>query len=631
MHHCAGRPKRLPHLVHHSCMRIRCLPFFLALHAAWAQAPTVLSTDVINLRNFSLSPDGSEVVYAAALDRNARSQGVTNLYSTVLGSNPITTRLTDYQGDDPLYGVMALDLSVTGRLVYTALTNFLTQEEQIRIIDGGGDRVLATDKEGCVRIACVNCYSLCVRNVHISGDGQTVLYASVRDYPFYTVTVSGSVRRKIDTVYQGALAPSGQRVISQAGKVVFTSSAPFGPTFAPAATDVYIMNLDGTAIQQVTRLSPVSSHALDATIAANGSWIAFTRIDGPNSQIWIVRPDGSGLRRLSDGTTNATSPSLSSDGGGVSFIQQGQVKLVSTLLDPLALPFAAEITKFSVSAAQSAILTADGRRVGFLLGPPGGLPASIYTAPVSGGNRFEQLTQVYAPRVLFTPGVVSAGGTAAPSVGSLMTAYGANLSPEEFSTASALPLPTKLGGIELLANLEPMPLQAVTPWQINAQLAGSRIPGTVSFRVRDARGDTSGEARKLVAASAPEAIPMPAVSQPGFLLAAAVFPGTQTLANAARPAAAGETLEIYALGLGETIPIVEVGTASPSPPARAKVTPRLQIGGRDAEISFAGLVPGLAGVYQVNAKVPGVSPGYQPLRWIATDGTVSGTSGIFVR
>lgn len=609
-------------------MRIRCLTLFVALQASWAQVPTVQTTDVINLRNFALSPDGSEVVYAAALDRNALPRGVTNLYSTVLGSNPVTTRLTDYQGDDPLYGVMALDFSATGRLVYTLLANFLTQEEQIRVIDGGGDRLVATDKEGCVRVACVNCYSLCVRNVHISADGQTVLYAASRDNPFYTVTVAGSVRRKIDTVYQGSLAPSGQRVISQAGKVVFTSAAPFGPTFAAAATDVYIMNLDGTAIQQVTRLSPVTAHASDATIAANGSWIAFVL----NSRIWIVRPDGSGLQQISEGTADASSPSISSDGGVVSFVQAGQVRIVATSAGRLGSPAVTDLTNFSVSAAQNAILSADGRRVGFLLGPPGGLPASIYTAPVTVANRFEQLTQVYAPRVLFTQGVVSAGGTAAPSVGSLMTAYGANLSPEEFSVASSLPLPTKLGSVELLASLEPMPLHAVTPWQINAQLAGSRIPGTVSFRVRDARGDTSGEARKLVVASAPEAIPMPSVSQPGFLLAAAVFPGTQTLANAARPAAAGDTLEIYALGLGETIPVVEVGAASPSPPARAKVTPRLQIGGRDAEISFAGLVPGLAGVYQVNAKVPsGLSSGYQPLRWIATDGSISGTSGIFVR
>ena len=604
-------------------MRMRCLLFLLASQA-WAQAPTIRSTDVINLRNFALSPDGNEVIYAAALNRIARPEGV-NIYSTVLGTNPSTTRLTDYQGDDPLSGVMALDMSSAGRVVYTLLRNFITQEEEIRVIDGGPDRVVATDREGCPRIACVNCYSLCVRNVHITADGTTVRYAAARDFPFYTVTVAGSTRRRIDAVYQGALAPSGQRVISQAGKVVFTSAAPFGPTFAAAATDVYTMNLDGTAIQQVTRLPSAAVYASDAVIANNGTWIAFARAEAQSTQIWIVRPDGTGLRRISEGGANAISPSISSDGAIVSFVQSGQVKAASTSLDAVT-----DITKFTVSAAQSPILSADGKRMGFLLGPPEGLPAAIYTAPVTAGVTFDRLTQVYAPRLLFIPGLVSAGGTSAPSVGSLMTAYGANLSREEFSVAQSLPLPLKLGGIELLANFEAMPLHAVTPWQINAQVAGSRIPGGVSFRVRDTNGDLSDAAVKLVVASAPEAIPMP--SPPGQLLAAAVFTGTRTLADAARPAAAGEVLEVYSFGLGETVPIVEAGAASPVPPARAKVTPRLQIGGRDAEITFAGLVPGLAGVYQVNARVPAsLSAGYQPLRWIAADGSTTGTSGIWVR
>ncbi len=144
-----------------------------------------------------------------------------------------------------------------------------------------------------------------------------------------------------------------------------------------------------------------------------------------------------------------------------------------------------------------------------------------------------------------------------------MTAYGANLSPEEFSVASALPLPMRLGGVELLANFEPMPLQAVTPWQINAQLAGSRFPETVSFRVRDARLNTSPDARVLVRAVAPEAIPMASISEPGFLLAAAVFPGTKTLADAAHPAAANATLEIYSFSLGATNPAVDAGAVSP--------------------------------------------------------------------
>jgi len=616
---------------HLSIMRFRLtyLVFLFALPAG-AQGPTVQASDPINLRNFALNHDGSVVVYAAALNQIAQREGVSNIYSTTLTPNPTTTKLTNYQGDDAYRGVMAMDFAgVTGRIVYTLLADFVNQFEEIRLLDGDGDRVVATDKEGCPRVQCVSCYTVCVRNVHLSPDGRTVLYAAARSQPFTVVTINtnGNLTKRLD-VYEGSLAPSGQRVISQPGKIVFTSSAPFGPTFAAQATDVYTMNLDGSGVQQVTQLGSATSVASDAVISENGQWIAFARSDSQSaSQIWVVQPDGSGLHQVSDGTTRATSPSLSSDGAVVSFVQNGQVKQVGTSQASIV-----NITNFAVSAAQNAIVSGDGRRVGLILGAPGGLAASIYTAPVTGGSRFEQLTAVYNPRLLFTNGLVSAGGTAPPSVGSLMTAYGVNLSTQEFTAASSLPLPKLLGGIELLANLEPMPLQAVTPWQINAQLAGSRFPETVSFLVRDARLGSSLDARTLVKATAPEAIPMPTVSQPGLLLAAAVFPGTATLADAAHPAAANATLEIYSLGLGNTDPTVDVGTASPVPPAMAKVTPRLQIGGRDAEILFAGLVPGLAGVYQVNAKVPtGLTPGYQTLRWIAADGTITGTSGIYVR
>ena len=81
-------------------------------------------------------------------------------------------------------------------------------------------------------------------------------------------------------------------------------------------------------------------------------------------------------------------------------------------------------------------------------------------------------------------------------------------------------------------------------------------------------------------------------------------------------------------GWALTEPIVQAGVASPaSPPARAVQTPRLQIGGRDAPVTFAGLAPGFAGVYQVNAVVPaGVAPGIQNLAWRGTDGAVSYSS-----
>jgi adhesin/invasin len=63
--------------------------------------------------------------------------------------------------------------------------------------------------------------------------------------------------------------------------------------------------------------------------------------------------------------------------------------------------------------------------------------------------------------------------------------------------------------------------------------------------------------------------------------------------------------------LGATDQSVDDGAASPSSPlAHTNASVTVSIGGKDAGVQFAGLVPGYVGLYQINALVPvGVSPG----------------------
>jgi uncharacterized protein (TIGR03437 family) len=98
----------------------------------------------------------------------------------------------------------------------------------------------------------------------------------------------------------------------------------------------------------------------------------------------------------------------------------------------------------------------------------------------------------------------------------------------------------------------------------------------------------------------------------GSLTAAALIAGTgQT--TLARPAAAGDILEIYGTGLGTN-------------PSQVSVT----IGGRAAEVLFAGPNPVFPGLDQINARVPaGLTSGAQPLA--VRVGSSSASNETFVR
>jgi uncharacterized protein (TIGR03437 family) len=101
-------------------------------------------------------------------------------------------------------------------------------------------------------------------------------------------------------------------------------------------------------------------------------------------------------------------------------------------------------------------------------------------------------------------------------------------------------------------------------------------------------------------------------SPDGFI---AAYHGDGTLVNESSPAAPGENLVIYLAGMGLTDIPVASGHASPGdPPARVTQQPELTVGGQPASVDFAGLAPGLVGLYQVNFQVPaGLAPGQHPV------------------
>jgi uncharacterized protein (TIGR03437 family) len=81
------------------------------------------------------------------------------------------------------------------------------------------------------------------------------------------------------------------------------------------------------------------------------------------------------------------------------------------------------------------------------------------------------------------------------------------------------------------------------------------------------------------------------------------------LVTPSNPVHRGDNLVIYLTGMGQTNPATTAGLPSPSdPPASALIAPRVDLGGVNLPIAFAGLSPGEVGVYQINVSVPRNTP-----------------------
>jgi uncharacterized protein (TIGR03437 family) len=195
--------------------------------------------------------------------------------------------------------------------------------------------------------------------------------------------------------------------------------------------------------------------------------------------------------------------------------------------------------------------------------------------------------------------------TAVPR-GCLISIFGAKLA-RTTANAASLPLPVKLedasvlvGDLELAA-----PLYYVSPTQINALLPFEALGNTLSLVVVTSEGR----------------------SKPFLLTPTAFGPALFTRDSSGRgpvlaftpnfqPAdaiARGQPLILYATGLGPTDPPVVSGKpgASQEPLNRVTTLPEVYAGdyALPAPVAFAGLAPGLAGVYQIN-----VTP-----QWLASD------------
>jgi len=173
--------------------------------------------------------------------------------------------------------------------------------------------------------------------------------------------------------------------------------------------------------------------------------------------------------------------------------------------------------------------------------------------------------------------------------------------------AASLPLGTTLGAARVLVNNVPAPVYYTSYGQINFQVPYDAVTGTATVIV-EAGGQRSNGVTVPIAARAPRILRL-GIGNYGIIVnpdGTFPLPASAGLSSG-RPARPGETLVIYAIGLGQTTPTVGNGTAAPSSPlAVINPTPTVVIGNSAESVTplFAGLTPGFVGLYQLNVTLP---------------------------
>jgi uncharacterized protein (TIGR03437 family) len=247
-----------------------------------------------------------------------------------------------------------------------------------------------------------------------------------------------------------------------------------------------------------------------------------------------------------------------------------------------------------------------------------GLAAGTYTGTVNvsvPGSPAETITVTLGVGV--TLPTVNAGGivngasfsSLMPSGGEIVSVFGTNLGTGTGvnATASGGSLPKVLGGVQVFFDGNALPLFYESNGQVNLE-----VPFEVGLQ-----SSTSVQIRANNVTGAPFTL-MLRSTDPGIFMAN----GRATIMNSAgvqitpsNPAQAGQTLSIYATGLGAVSGSVSSGQLIPIGTLfNTTNTATVTVNGMTAPVSFSGLAPTFTGLYQINFTVPaGLSSGDQPL------------------
>ena len=235
-------------------------------------------------------------------------------------------------------------------------------------------------------------------------------------------------------------------------------------------------------------------------------------------------------------------------------------------------------------------------------------PALSGTAQISGMLNPNQSAPTIARGGIVSAASLAANAPLAP--GSFTSIFGVNFASSP-NPAAALPLATALGGTQVLIGDEFMPLLFSGSGQANGIIPYDIAPNTTQQLIVQ-QGLAYSLPQPVTIARAQPAVFTQNQSGSGIGVIEVVKPdGTQFEAGPSSPATAGDALVIYCTGLGAVSPAIAAGASAPNSPLTKTSDPAtVTMGAKPAQVLFAGLAPGFAEVYQVNAVIPsGIASG----------------------
>jgi uncharacterized protein (TIGR03437 family) len=328
------------------------------------------------------------------------------------------------------------------------------------------------------------------------------------------------------------------------------------------------------------------------TIDDAGTLVAYETTGGTR-EIYVVRPGDEASHRLI--ASEAWGPTLSANGSRLAFLSRAnnvpQAWIISTTGGERR-----QATRDPAGIAE-AVLSGDGNVLWAVTLAGRIIRTELFSDAV---REIVPQTTVITSNPFGFPIRVAAGAIGRITGRGLAAAY----------EVSGFPLATELGGVRLVSDGQPLPLLSVGPEEIRFQ-APWELTGRRSVSLASTKSPFEDRPWREIEAvtAAPEFL----YSQNGLpLVVHEDFRGLVTQDDPAHP---GEILHLYVTGLGPVSPAVRTGEPAPASPLSI-VTEQLHVFWQGSlptnmprpEVLFAGLAPGMAGVYQVDVRTPLISP-----------------------